>query len=110
MVERELVRQRAACCAPECGDERLYEGLDEAVRLFKALADETRLTIVRQLLEQDAICACDFVACCRVAQPTVSHHLKVLRETGIIHGERRGQWIYYRVDRERLADLRRWLP
>ena len=78
--------------------------------LFKALADETRLAIVRQLREQDEMCACEFSACCRVAQPTVSHHLKVLREAGLVHAERRGQRIYYRLDRGRLAALRHWLP
>ena len=110
MEEREVVRHRAACCAPDCADERVYQGLDEAATLFKALADETRLAIVRQLQEQDEVCACEFVACCRVAQPTVSHHLKVLREAGLVHAERRGQWIYYRLDRERLAAVRQWLP
>ena len=64
----------------------------------------------RQLQEQDELCACEFVACCRVAQPTVSHHLKVLREAGLVRAERRGQWIYYRLNRERLAALRGWLP
>ena len=102
--------RRNACCAPDCDDERVYRGLDEAAQLFKALADETRLAIVRQLQERDEMCACDLVACCRVAQPTVSHHLKVLREAGVVHADRRGQWIYYRLDPERLAGLRQWLP
>ena len=88
----------------------MYQGIDEAAWLFKALSDETRLAIVRQLLEQDELCACEFLACCRVAQPTVSHHLKVLRAAGLVHTERRGQYIYYRLDRGRLAALRKWLP
>lgn len=109
MDEHDVMPNRGACCAPDC-DERVYEGLEEAAQLFKALADETRLAIVRQLQERDEMCACEFVACCRVAQPTVSHHLKVLREAGLVHTERRGQWIYYRLARERLSELSRWVP
>ncbi|HHX45655.1 MAG TPA: winged helix-turn-helix transcriptional regulator [Chloroflexi bacterium] len=109
MDEPDGLRKRGTCCAPDC-DERVYQGLDEAAQLFKALAGETRLAIVRQLLEREEMCACEFVACCRVAQPTVSHHLKVLREAGLVRTERRGQWIYYRLARERLVELSRWLP
>jgi ArsR family transcriptional regulator len=71
--------------------------LDPDVRLLSALADPTRLAIVRQLAADVETCACDFTSCCDVAQPTVSHHLRVLRETGIVTSERRGQWIFYRL-------------
>ncbi|MGH2474470.1 MAG: ArsR/SmtB family transcription factor [Candidatus Limnocylindrales bacterium] len=71
--------------------------LDPDVRLLSALADPTRLAIVRQLAIDSETCACDFTACCDVAQPTVSHHLRVLREAGVVTSERRGQWIYYRL-------------
>lgn len=70
---------------------------DPDVALFQALADPTRLGIVRQLSTEAEVCACDFSACCDVAQPTVSHHLKILREAGIIRGERRGSWVFYRL-------------
>ena len=65
------------------------------VQLLQAAADPTRLAILRQLSESTEVCACDFTACCDVAQPTVSHHLKVLREAGWIVGERRGTWVWY---------------
>jgi ArsR family transcriptional regulator, arsenate/arsenite/antimonite-responsive transcriptional repressor len=65
------------------------------VRLLQAAADPTRLAILRQLTAEGEVCACDFTACCDVAQPTVSHHLKVLREAGWIGSERRGTWIWY---------------
>jgi DNA-binding transcriptional ArsR family regulator len=71
--------------------------LDPEVRLLAALADPTRLAIVRQLAVDVETCACDFTSCCDVGQPTVSHHLRVLREAGIVASERRGQWIYYRL-------------
>jgi DNA-binding transcriptional ArsR family regulator len=61
---------------------------------------------VRQLASQ-VVCACDLTACCDVSQPTVSHHLKVLREAGVIEGERRGTWIYYRLLPEAAARLER---
>ena len=71
--------------------------VDPDVRLFQALADPTRLAIVRELTGLPEVCACDFTSCCDVRQPTVSHHLKVLREAGVIEGERRGSWIFYRL-------------
>ena len=86
--------------------------LDPDVRLLAALADPTRLAIVRQLANETETCACDFTSCCDVGQPTVSHHLRVLREAGIVTQERRGQWIFYRLDpstAERLGMLARGL-
>ena len=70
--------------------------IDPELRLLQALADPVRLAIVRQLAScRGSVCACDFTACCDVRQPTVSHHLKVLREAGIVTSERRGTYIYY---------------
>jgi ArsR family transcriptional regulator, arsenate/arsenite/antimonite-responsive transcriptional repressor len=65
------------------------------VMLLAALADPVRLSIVRQLAESDGICACDFTECCDVSQPTISHHLKVLREAGVLTSERQGTNIVY---------------
>ncbi|MDQ2953207.1 MAG: metalloregulator ArsR/SmtB family transcription factor [Chloroflexota bacterium] len=65
------------------------------VKILQALADPTRFAIVKQLAANGEVCACDFGSCCNVSQPTVSHHLKVLREAGVIACERRGTWIYY---------------
>lgn len=71
--------------------------LDPDIRLLAALADPTRLAIVRQLAAERETCACDFTDCCDVGQPTVSHHLRVLREAGVVTSDRRGQWIFYRL-------------
>ena len=68
---------------------------DPDVLLLQAAADPTRLEILRQLAAAEGVCACDFTSCCGVAQPTVSHHLKVLREAGWVRTERRGSFIYY---------------
>ena len=69
--------------------------VDADVRLLAGAADPTRLEILRQLASGDGVCACDFTGCCGVSQPTVSHHLKVLREAGWVRSERRGTWVYY---------------
>src|SRR5919107_4137538 len=68
---------------------------DPDVLLLQGAADPTRLAILRQLAAADGVCACDFTACCDVAQPTVSHHLKVLRESGWVRSERRGSNVWY---------------
>jgi ArsR family transcriptional regulator len=70
---------------------------DPDALLLQGAADPTRLAILRQLAADTEVCACDFTACCTVAQPTVSHHLKVLREAGWVDSERRGSWVFYRM-------------
>ena len=70
---------------------------DPDVQLLAALADPTRLGILRELAGSSEVCACDFTSCCDVSQPTVSHHLKVLREAGAVLSERRGNWVFYRI-------------
>jgi DNA-binding transcriptional ArsR family regulator len=69
---------------------------DPDVELLQAIADPVRLEIVRMLASSPgSVCACDFTDCCTVSQPTVSHHLKVLREAGLVTTERHGTYIYY---------------
>jgi ArsR family transcriptional regulator len=80
---------------------------DPDARLLHGAADPSRLAILRQLAAVEEICACDFTACCAVAQPTVSHHLKVLRKSGWVSGERRASWVYYRLRPEAVDRLRR---
>jgi ArsR family transcriptional regulator len=79
---------------------------DPDVLLLQAAADPTRLSILRQLSVEGPVCACDFTACCEVSQPTVSHHLRVLREAGWISGERRGTWIWYSLRPEAVERFR----
>jgi len=71
---------------------------DPDVGLLQAIADPVRLSILRQLASSPgSVCACDFTDCCPVSQPTVSHHLKVLREAGVVTTKRRGTFIYYEL-------------
>ena len=79
--------------------------VDPDVQLLSALADPVRLSFVRQRAGSDGICACDFSECCTVSQPTISHHLKVLREAGVLKSERQGTNIIYSLSPD---FTRRW--
>lgn len=73
--------------------------------IFRALADPTRLGILALLAAQRRpLCVCDIVARFPLEQPTISHHLKVLRQAGLAEAERRGLWVYYRPSREGLME------
>jgi len=75
----------------------MAKSTDPDIQLLAALADPTRLEILRELAGAPEVCACDFTSCCDVRQPTVSHHLKVLRDAGAVTSERRGNWVFYRI-------------
>src|SRR2546430_16939974 len=64
---------------------------------FRALADPTRVAIVNRLSGADGLCVCDLTATFDLSQPTISHHLKILREAGLVESSRRGTWAYYRL-------------
>jgi ArsR family transcriptional regulator len=68
-------------------------------RVFKALADPVRLRLLSMIshAEGGKVCVCDLTVGFELSGPTISHHLKVLREAGLIEGDRRGTWIYYRA-------------
>jgi ArsR family transcriptional regulator, arsenate/arsenite/antimonite-responsive transcriptional repressor len=96
-------------CCPTIGEAPLNEAdAAELARGFAALADPARLRVLSLLASAEAgeVCACDLVAPVGRSQPTVSHHLKVLSEAGLIVGDKRGRWIWYRTVPERLAQLR----
>jgi ArsR family transcriptional regulator, arsenate/arsenite/antimonite-responsive transcriptional repressor len=83
------------CCPPASVVTSTYE---EEAALFKALADHYRLRMLATLAAaDDEICVCDFTEALPLNQPTVSHHLRVLREAGLVTCERRGTWVYYKI-------------
>jgi ArsR family transcriptional regulator len=87
-------------CATPVVREPLTSGeADDLVRLFKALADPVRLRLLSLITchAGGEACVCELSEVFELTGPTISHHLKVLREAGLIIGERRGTWIYYRV-------------
>jgi ArsR family transcriptional regulator len=94
------------CCQP-IGDELLDEA-DAGVlaRAFAALADPVRLRLLSAVAGSDEVCACDLLEPSGRSQPTVSHHMKILVDAGLVQREKRGQWVWYRVVPERLAALR----
>ena len=94
------------CCDPIPPTPLPASERERLVGIFKALADPTRLDIFRLVAAQDApLCACDVVERFAVSQPTVSHHMKVLREAGLVSVSRQGVWAYYAVDERGLALL-----
>ena len=101
------VRPEGCCAVPNEPISLPAAERERLVAAFKALADPTRLDVFRLIAAQEApICACDVVDRFAVSQPTISHHLKVLREAGLITVSRRGVWAYYAVDPRGLALLR----
>ncbi|MDD3717389.1 MAG: metalloregulator ArsR/SmtB family transcription factor [Actinomycetota bacterium] len=78
----------------------------EAAGLFQALSDETRLAILDYLRQRPEVCACEFAGCCGLAQPTVSYHLKILREAGLVEADKRGSWVYYRLNKKKMEEIR----
>lgn len=111
MVKRAAViepNQSSECCPSVL---RAPLGEADAVQLargFAALADPVRLRVLSMLATapDGEVCVCEFVTPLGKSQPTVSHHLKTLVEAGLVHGDRRGKWVWYSLDRERLAALR----
>ena len=93
------------CCGPATEPLDAHESETLAAR-FKALADPTRVAIVNRLAQADECCVCDLNEAFDLAQPTISHHLKVLRDAGLVESSRRGTWAYYRLVPQAVADLR----
>lgn len=99
----------AVCCSPQLPREDARRFLDLAPAL-RVLGDATRLQIVALLARRsDAACVCEIESTFDLAQPTISHHLRLLREAGLVTAERRGTWMYYRLERERVDELVREL-
>lgn len=100
-----LTSELAACCSPLTGGVLDDVAAERLARVFKALGDPTRVRLV-SLIAASAdgeACVCDLTGPVRLSQPTVSHHLKLLVDAGLITREQRGKWAFYRVAHESLA-------
>ena len=98
------------CCAPVVYPDVERERAERLARIAKALGDPIRLQLVDVLRKHAGkVCVCELVPLFELSQPTVSHHLKVLREAGLVDSERRGLWAYYYVTPDALEDLSEWL-
>jgi ArsR family transcriptional regulator len=114
-VDLELTPKSKRATGARRGEPVVYPdvGRDEAVRMAqvaKALGDPVRLQLVDVLRgHAGKVCVCELVPLFDLAQPTVSHHLKVLRQAGIVGSEREGLWAYYYVIPDALKELSAWL-
>lgn len=99
-----------ALCGPPITEVPLTETDSAALAaVFAALGDPVRLRLLSMVAAQGEVCSCHLQEPLGKSQPTISHHTRVLAEAGLIEGDRRGKWIWWRVVPERLASLRRAL-
>src|SRR3954447_24528915 len=96
-----------ACCSPLTSEPMTADAAERVAKLLKALADPARLRLMSLVASHadGEACVCDLQEAFDLSQPTISHHLKVLHEMGLLDRSKRGVWVYYRVRREALADL-----
>lgn len=76
--------------------------------IFKALGDETRLKIIELLSSEEELCACRILENFNITQPTLSYHMKLLTESKIVVGKKKGAWIYYSLDRKQIKNLEKF--
>jgi ArsR family transcriptional regulator, arsenate/arsenite/antimonite-responsive transcriptional repressor len=107
MSRQELPVIQADCCTPIVTQPLTTEASSDLARGFKALSDPVRLRLLSLIASRggDEVCVCELTDAFTLTGPTISHHLKVLREAGLIDCERRGTWVYYWVIPARLAAL-----
>src|SRR5690349_11495750 len=93
-------------CCPSDAPPMERGAADSLATIFKALGDPTRVAIVYRLAASEEVCVCDLTAAFELSQPTISHHLRILREAGLVDAERRGTWAYYRLAPDAIESLR----
>jgi ArsR family transcriptional regulator, arsenate/arsenite/antimonite-responsive transcriptional repressor len=99
--------QAAACCSPLSREPLSESEADGIVPLLKALGDPVRLRLMSLVASHDGgeACVCELNDAFELSQPTISHHLKVLHEAGLLEREKRGVWVYYRARTDALENL-----
>ncbi|NUO57975.1 MAG: winged helix-turn-helix transcriptional regulator [Hamadaea sp.] len=95
------------CCAPLAAQAVDATAAAELAPAFKALGDPVRLQLMSMIASAAGgeICVCDLTPAFELSGPTISHHLKTLREAGLVSADRRGTWVYYRAERAKLGAL-----
>jgi ArsR family transcriptional regulator len=96
-----------ACCAPLSDEPLSVEQAEQVAPLLKALADPVRLRLISLVASHPGgeACVCDLNDAFDLSQPTISHHLKVLHDAGLLDRDKRGVWVFYRARTEALASL-----
>jgi ArsR family transcriptional regulator, arsenate/arsenite/antimonite-responsive transcriptional repressor len=99
--------QTVACCSPLVAEPVSAEQAERIAPLLKAIADPVRLRLLSLVASHadGEACVCDLNDAFELSQPTISHHLKVLHEVGLLDRTKRGVWVYYAVRRQALSDL-----
>lgn len=102
-----VVQDLAACCSPLTAGVVDVEAAERVALLFRALGDPTRVRLVSLIAAAPGAeaCICDLTEPVGLSQPTVSHHMKVLSDAGLVRREQRGRWAYFTVRREALDAL-----
>jgi ArsR family transcriptional regulator, arsenate/arsenite/antimonite-responsive transcriptional repressor len=97
-------QEPVGCCAPLVREPLTGDQAADLARVFKAMGDPVRLRLLSLIASHEGgeACVCDLAGVFALTGPTISHHLRVLREAGLITGERRGTWVYYRVEPDAL--------
>ncbi|HEY2331398.1 MAG TPA: metalloregulator ArsR/SmtB family transcription factor [Acidimicrobiales bacterium] len=103
---KKLIEVEAECCPSVLAAPLTEAEAGELASAFAALADPVRLRLLSLVAAADEVCSCDLEAPLGRAQPTVSHHTKALAEAGLIVGEKRGRWMWWRIVPERLDAVR----
>ncbi len=96
-----------ACCTPLSREPMSEEQAAQVAPLLKALADPVRLRLLSMVLSHEGqeACVCDLIPAFDLSQPTISHHLKVLHEAGLLDREKRGTWVYYQAKPQAMAAI-----
>ncbi len=98
-----------SCCSPLMGGAMSEVEAGDMAQIFGALSDPIRLRMLSLVASQDEVCSCSLEEPLGKSQPTISHHTRILAEAGLIVGEKRGRWMWWRVVPERLEDVARIL-
>jgi ArsR family transcriptional regulator len=109
MAKRPVVQVGAVselCCGAVTEAPLSEDEAGQLAKLLTALADPVRLRLLSIVAAQVEVCSCDLEGPLAKSQPTISHHTKVLAEAGLIVGEKRGRWMWWRVEPDRLAQVR----
>ena len=98
-----------SCCSPLVGGEMSEVEASDMAQIFGALSDPARLRMLSLIASQEEVCSCALEEPLAKSQPTISHHTRILAEAGLITGEKRGRWMWWRVVPERLKAVARIL-
>ena len=99
--------ETAACCSPLTAEPLTMEQAEQVAPLLKALADPVRLRLLSLVASHEGgeACICELNDAFELSQPTISHHMKVLHEAGLVDRDKRGVWVYYKIRSQALASL-----